>query len=91
MVHVVDNHLPTHGRNHHKLKNNKRSNKIFIQTKSEGKVKSSQPSLCETQDKQLLGRDLDRSWCHHHTTSMIKLFMVTAHGSISAKEQEILV
>ena len=38
-----------------------------------GKVKSSQPSLCETLNKWPLDRDLDRSWCHCHTSSMIKL------------------
>ena len=41
---------------------------------NEGKVKSSQPSLCETLDKQLLGRDPDRSWCHLHTTINLPLF-----------------
>ena len=40
----------------------------------EDKVKSSWPSLRETWDKRLLGRDLDGSWCHRHTMSMIKLF-----------------
>ena len=40
----------------------------------DGKVKSSQPRLRETLDKRPLGWDLDRSWCHRHTTSMIKLF-----------------
>ena len=39
-------------------------------------------SLNETQDKQPLGTDLDRSWCHCHTMSMIKLFLVTAHSSL---------
>ena len=39
----------------------------------EGKVKSSRPSLRETEDKRPLGRDLDRSWCDHHTS--IKLLM----------------
>ena len=37
----------------------------------ESKVKSSRP---RTQDKRPLGRDPDRSCCHRHTTSMIKLF-----------------
>ena len=38
-------------------------------------MKSSWPSLCVTLDKQLLlCRDPDRSWCHRHTTSKIKLF-----------------
>jgi hypothetical protein len=32
----------------------------------EGKVKSSRPSLCETRDIRLLGRVLERSWCHRH-------------------------
>ena len=36
----------------------------------------------ETRDKWLLGRNRDRSWCRRHTTSMIKLFLVTAHGSM---------
>ena len=45
-------------------------------------MKSSQPSLRETRDKQPLGRDRDRSWYHCHTTSMIKLFLVTANGSM---------
>ena len=31
-----------------------------------GKVKRSRPSLCETWDKLLWGRDPARSWCHHH-------------------------
>ena len=39
-----------------------------------GKVKSSRSSLRKTWDKRPLGRGLDRSWCHHHTTRMIKLF-----------------
>ena len=39
----------------------------------EGDLKSSQPSLRETWDKWPLGRELDRSWCHFHTMSMIKL------------------
>jgi hypothetical protein len=39
----------------------------------EGNVKSPRLSLPETRDKQLLGRDSDKSWCHRHTTSMIKL------------------
>ena len=40
--------------------------------KCEVKVKSFQPSLCQTLDKQPLGRDPDKSWCHCHNTSMIK-------------------
>ena len=36
------------------------------------KMKSSQPSLCETRDKWTLCRDPDRSWCHRHTSA--KLF-----------------
>ena len=40
----------------------------------EGKVKTSQPSLCETRDKWLLGQETDRSWCHRHTRNMIKFF-----------------
>ena len=39
----------------------------------EGKVKISRPSLRETRDKRLLGRDLNRSWCHCHTS--LKLFL----------------
>ena len=39
-----------------------------------GQSKSSWPSLHETWDKQPLGRDPDRSWCHRHTTNMIKIF-----------------
>ena len=35
----------------------------------------------ETWDKRLLGRDPDRSWCHIHTN--VKLFFVTAHGSMN--------
>ena len=40
----------------------------------EGGLKSSRPSLPETRDKRPLGRESDRSWCHRHTTSMMKLF-----------------
>ena len=41
----------------------------------EGKVKSSQSSLCEIRGKQPLCRDPDRGWCHHHHTSiLLKLF-----------------
>ena len=47
----------------------------------EGRVKSFWPSLHETRDKRPLDRDPDRSWCHHHT-SMIKAFLVAAHGSM---------
>ena len=46
----------------------------------EEKVKISQPSLRETQDK----RPLDRSWCHRHTTSMINL-LVAAHDSMDIR------
>ena len=45
-------------------------------------MKSSRPSLRETRDKRPLGRDPDRSWCHRHTMSMIKLLLVAAHGSM---------
>jgi hypothetical protein len=38
----------------------------------EGKVKISWPSLRETRVKRPLGRDLDRSWYHRHTSA--KLF-----------------
>ena len=40
----------------------------------EGGMKSFWPTLCETQDKRPLVRELDSSSCHCHTTSMIKLF-----------------
>ena len=52
----------------------------------DGKVKSSQPSLYETRDKRPLGRHPDRSWCHRHTTSMIKLFWSQSilHGMSSS-------
>ena len=40
----------------------------------DGGLKSSQPSLHETRDKQPLGWKSDRNWCHCHTVSMIKLF-----------------
>ena len=46
----------------------------FIRANYEGKVKSSQSSLCETQDKWLLGRDPDKGWCHRHTSILIELF-----------------
>ena len=46
----------------------------------EGKVKSSRPSLHAIRDKRPLDRDPDRSWCHYHTTSTIKLFLVAVHG-----------
>ena len=39
----------------------------------QGWSENSRPSLCETRDKRPLNRESDRSWCHHHTTSMIKL------------------
>ena len=38
----------------------------------EGKMKSSPPTQRETLDKQPLGRDPDRGWCHPHTTSKTK-------------------
>jgi hypothetical protein len=47
-----------------------------------GWSESSRPSLHETQDKWPLDRESDRSWCHRHTTSMIKLFLVEAHDSM---------
>ena len=34
----------------------------------------------ETRDKRPLGKDPDRSWCHRHTTSMIKLFWSQPKG-----------
>ena len=52
----------------------------YLYTMFEGGQKSSRPNLRETRDKQLLGRYPDRSWCQHHTTSMIKFFLVAAHG-----------
>ena len=49
--------------------------------KYENKVKSFRPILRETLDQRSLSRDPDRNWCHRHTTSMIKLFLVTwFHG-----------
>ena len=36
----------------------------------------------ETRDRRPLGRDSDRSWYHRNTTSMIKLFFFTVHGSM---------
>ena len=40
----------------------------------EGGLKSSRPSLRETRDKRPLDKESNNSWCHRHTTSMIKLF-----------------
>jgi hypothetical protein len=37
-------------------------------------MKSSRPSLRESQNKQPLTRDPDKSWREHHTMSMITLF-----------------
>ena len=48
--------------------------KVHFQEHYEGKVKSSWPSLHETRDTRQLDRNPDRSWCHHHTTSMVELF-----------------
>ena len=48
----------------------------------EGGLKTYRPSLPETRDKRPLGKESDRSWCHRHTTSMIKLFLVAAHASV---------
>ena len=36
-------------------------------------MKISRPSLRKTWDKRPLSRDPDRSWCHRHTLSMIKV------------------
>ena len=44
----------------------------YVLNMHEGKVKSSQPSLHETRDKRLLGRDPDKSCSHRHTS--VKLF-----------------
>ena len=44
------------------------SGRYFLQTINEGKVKSSRPSLRETRDKRLLGRDPDKSWYHRDTS-----------------------
>ena len=40
----------------------------------EGRLKSFRPSLRETRDMRPLDRESNRSWCHRHTKSMIKLF-----------------
>ena len=39
-----------------------------------GQGESSRPSLRETKDKRPFSRDMNRSWCHCHTTSMMKLY-----------------
>ena len=51
-------------------------------SKYEGDLKSSWPSITETWDKRPLGRELDRSLCHRHTTSIIKLLVRSSwlHG-----------
>ena len=41
-------------------------------TKVVSKVSDLAYNQRETQEKQQLGRDPDRSWCHHHTS--VKLF-----------------
>ena len=46
----------------------------LLWTTYEDKVRSSRPSLRKTRDKRPLSRDPDMSWCHCHTTSLIKLF-----------------
>ena len=46
---------------------------LIISKDFEGSLKISRPSLRETQDKQALDRETDRSWCHR-PTSMIELF-----------------
>ena len=40
----------------------------FLVFNMRARKKSSQPSLHETQDKRSLGRKLDTSWCHCHTS-----------------------
>ena len=47
---------------------------LFVLVHYEGKVKSSSLTYNrrEIQDKRILGRDTDRSWCHRHTS--VKLF-----------------
>ena len=37
-------------------------------------IKKTKKNLRETRDERPLDRESDRSWCHRHTTSMIKLF-----------------
>ena len=39
----------------------------------EGGLKRFRPSQPETRDKRSLGKASERSWCHRHTTSMIKI------------------
>ena len=53
-----------------------KSSKLCIRCyeKYEGDLKSFRPSLRETRDKRPLDKESKRSWCHRHTTSMIKLF-----------------
>ena len=60
----------------------------FVILHYEGKVKSFRPSLRETRDKWVLGRDPDKSWCHRHTSSMIKLFCSQSMGIGSSIGQE---
>ena len=50
----------------------------------EGGLKGFRPSLRETGDKRPLVRESNRSWCRRHTKSMIKLFLVAAHGSMES-------
>jgi hypothetical protein len=45
-----------------------------IYTRARWKVLGLAYNRCETRDKRPLGKDSDRSWCHRHITSMIKLF-----------------
>ena len=47
---------------------------ILQQELNTKKMKSSWPSLHQTWDKRPLDRESDKSWCHRHTMSMIKLF-----------------
>ena len=39
----------------------------------EGGLKGFQPSLHETRDRRPLDRELNRSWCHRHSTIMINV------------------
>ena len=56
--------------------------KIKFILKYEGGQNSFKHSLREIWDKKPLDRESNKSWCHRHTTSMIKLFLVAAHDSM---------
>ena len=47
---------------------------ILSSTRGREKVLGLAYSRREARDRRLLSRDPDRSWCHSHTMSMIKLF-----------------